>query len=433
MYRWSQNLALPTKRVTRAGNQRVLVMTEHYTRFIVCVPIPNKEASTIASAFRNHVLPVFGAPAECLVDGGTEFEGDFATLCWQCLIDRRVTSPGSPESNGLTERVVRTIKFCFKKMALDKGLDFEWDELLWSLVLSYNAAKQQSTGVAPFTLLFAQEATVPPDLRARPELDFEKQDERTLAEDLLQRATIVKKLVVHAGCNLEIAQHRDTLLYEHRRSGSYEPKPHQFKAGDFVYIRQQPRSGMEVATKPAILKLVKVQKDGVVVLEDSTKLREKSTVQSIAPCHLHVKDQYDCSAAIPNKRLACEKCMRTDGEASMLLCDTCNRGYHIWYLEPALEKVPEGDWQCPKCLGAAVVAASAEVGISIVERMAAMEPQLKEKLGADTILLPADVDPHRAVRLGREQPWQALTSRQVARKEGTMGDLPDRVAWGNQE
>ncbi|KAK3240039.1 hypothetical protein CYMTET_50077 [Cymbomonas tetramitiformis] len=120
-------------------------MTEHYTRFIVCVPIPNKEAATIANAFHNHVVSVFGAPAESLVDGGTEFEGAFADLCRQCLIDRRVTSPDSAEGNGLTERVVRTIKFCFKKMALDKGLDYEWDELLWSLVLSYNAAKKQST------------------------------------------------------------------------------------------------------------------------------------------------------------------------------------------------------------------------------------------------------------------------------------------------
>ncbi|KAK3235797.1 hypothetical protein CYMTET_54020 [Cymbomonas tetramitiformis] len=109
---------------------RVLIMAEHYAPFIVCASIPNKEASTIASAFRNHVLSVFD----------------------------------SPEGNGLTERVVRSIKFCFKKMAFDKGLDYEWDELLWSLVFSYNAAKQQSTGVAPFTLLFAQEATVAPDL-----------------------------------------------------------------------------------------------------------------------------------------------------------------------------------------------------------------------------------------------------------------------------
>ncbi|KAK3263361.1 hypothetical protein CYMTET_27829 [Cymbomonas tetramitiformis] len=245
MYRWSLDLAWPTKRVTKAGNQRILIMTEHSTRFIVRVPIPNKEASTIASAFRNNVLSVFILPCG-----------------WrQCLIDRRVTSPDSPEGNGLTERVVRTIKFCFKKMTLDKGLDYEWDELLWSLVLSYNAAKQQSTGVAPFTLLFAQEATVPSDLRTRPELNFEEQEERTLAENLLQREVIVKKLMIHAGCSLEVAhQHRDTLLYEHRRSGSFEPKPHQFKMGDFVYIRQKPRSGMEV------------------------------------------KDQYDCSAAIPSNQ-----------------------------------------------------------------------------------------------------------------------------------
>eukprot|EP00854_Cymbomonas_tetramitiformis_P020971 gene20971-biopygen21606 len=117
----------------------------------------------------------------------------------------------------------------------------------------------------------------------------------------------------------------------------------------------------------------------------------------------------------------------------MLLCDTRNHGYHIWCLKPALGEVPEGDWQCPKCLGTAVVAASAEVGISIVEKMAAVELQLKERLGADAKLLPADVGPHRAVEHGREQPWQALTSRQIAGKDGNVGDLPDRVAWGDQE
>ena len=69
MYRWSLDLARPTRLPTKSGNTRVLIMTEHYTRFIVCVPIPNKEAVTIANAFRNHVLSMFGAPAECLVDG----------------------------------------------------------------------------------------------------------------------------------------------------------------------------------------------------------------------------------------------------------------------------------------------------------------------------------------------------------------------------
>eukprot|EP00854_Cymbomonas_tetramitiformis_P034110 gene34110-biopygen13193 len=347
------------RRVTRSGNSRVLIMTEHYTRFIVCVPIPDKEAGTIAAAFRNHVLSVFGAPAECLVDGGKEFEGEFEQLCRDCLIDRRVTSPDSPEGNGLTERVVRTIKFCFKKLALEKGLDYEWDELLWSLVLSYNVARQESTGVAPFTLLFAQEAVVPPDLKKAPSLNFEEEvvnEKDSRVKDLLSRAASVRRLMISAGCSLEIAQHRDTLLYEGRRGGGYRPKPHQFKNGDFVYIRQKPRTGMEVATKPAILKLVKIQRDGVVTLEDATKLREKSTVQNIAPCHLQVKDQYDCSAAIPGKHHACE---------------------------PALSQVPEGEWQCPKCLGTGMEAAMAKMTIE--------SDELQDKLGMKDEQLSAEL------------------------------------------
>ncbi|KAK3283800.1 hypothetical protein CYMTET_8518 [Cymbomonas tetramitiformis] len=439
MYRWSLDLAWPTRRVTKSGNSKVLIMTEHYTRFIVCVPIPDKEASTIAAAFRNHVLSVFGAPAECLVDGGKEFEGEFEQLCRDCLIDRRVTSPDSPEGDGLTERVVRTIKFCFKKFALEKGLDYEWDELLWSLVLSYNAARQESTGVAPFTLLFAQEAVVPPDLRKAPSLDFKEDvvnEKDSRVRDLLRRAEVVRRLMVNAGCSLEIAQHRDTLLYEGRRGGGYQPKPHQFKVGDFVYIRQKPRTGMEVATKPAILKLVKIQRDGVVTLEDATKLREKSTVQNIAPCHLQVKDQYDCSAASPGKHHACEVCRREDGEAEMLLCDTCNRGYHIWCLQPALTQIPEGEWQCPKCRGVGVEAAVAEVTAKaddLQDKLGMKEEQLSAELQEGMRLLPADVGPYRIVKKG-EPLRQALPAHKVVGEEkDPFVDLPDHVNWANQD
>ncbi|KAK3279494.1 hypothetical protein CYMTET_12630 [Cymbomonas tetramitiformis] len=302
-----------------------------------------------------------------------------------CMIDRRVTSPKSPEGNGLTERVVKTIKFCFKKMALEKGLDWEWDELLWSLSLGYNAARQQSTKVSPFNLLFAQKAVVPPDLKGMPAMDFEK----------------------------DILDDNDT---------------------------QKPRTGMKVATKPAILKLVKVQKDGVVMLEDSTRLREKSTMQNIAPCHLQVKDQYDCSRAVSSKHPPCEVCRRTDGEASMLLCDACNRGYYIWCLTPALKHVPGGDWRlCPRCPNTEAEVSAAEMEEqSLVEKMGKMKLNIKEKLGfivgigADARLLAADVGPMRIVKKDAGQPWPASTKEQLVADEGRMGDLPDRIEWGEQ-
>ena len=47
---------------------------------------------------------------------------------------------------------------------------------------------------------------------------------------------------------------------------------------------------------------------------------------------------------------ACERCKRTDFETEMLLCDGCDKGYHIFCLVPKLEKIPRGDWRCPECL-----------------------------------------------------------------------------------
>lgn len=45
----------------------------------------------------------------------------------------------------------------------------------------------------------------------------------------------------------------------------------------------------------------------------------------------------------------CEVCMRCDREDSMLLCDGCDKGYHMVCLNPPLEEVPFGSWYCDNC------------------------------------------------------------------------------------
>jgi hypothetical protein len=51
--------------------------------------------------------------------------------------------------------------------------------------------------------------------------------------------------------------------------------------------------------------------------------------------------------------VACQACHARSGAASMLLCDGCDRGYHMRCLVPALRGVPAGDWFCPGCAAAA--------------------------------------------------------------------------------
>ena len=47
---------------------------------------------------------------------------------------------------------------------------------------------------------------------------------------------------------------------------------------------------------------------------------------------------------------ACAICSRADGEETMLLCDTCNTGYHMECLTPKVTEVPAGRWHCPQCI-----------------------------------------------------------------------------------
>ncbi|EXJ76492.1 histone demethylase JARID1 [Cladophialophora psammophila CBS 110553] len=46
----------------------------------------------------------------------------------------------------------------------------------------------------------------------------------------------------------------------------------------------------------------------------------------------------------------CEKCGKSDNKESILVCDSCDTGYHKHCVEPPLNHVPEYDWHCSKCL-----------------------------------------------------------------------------------
>ncbi|XP_059443642.1 lysine-specific demethylase JMJ17 isoform X3 [Corylus avellana] len=46
----------------------------------------------------------------------------------------------------------------------------------------------------------------------------------------------------------------------------------------------------------------------------------------------------------------CEQCRSGLHGEVMLLCDRCNKGWHIYCLSPPLKQVPEGNWYCLECL-----------------------------------------------------------------------------------
>ncbi|KAL3491276.1 PLU-1-like protein-domain-containing protein [Aspergillus germanicus] len=46
----------------------------------------------------------------------------------------------------------------------------------------------------------------------------------------------------------------------------------------------------------------------------------------------------------------CDTCGKSEDRNAILVCDSCDNGYHRYCLDPPLHHIPEFDWHCPKCL-----------------------------------------------------------------------------------
>ena len=87
---------------------------------------------------------------------------------------------------------------------------------------------------------------------------------------------------------------------------------------------------------------------------DSTKMISSSGLplrsrQNTSP-HSETNGKADYVIVPGAEEQMCEICLRGDNGTAMLLCDECNRGYHMYCLDPPLTAIPKSQWYCPPCL-----------------------------------------------------------------------------------
>ncbi|CAL1538353.1 unnamed protein product [Lymnaea stagnalis] len=87
-----------------------------------------------------------------------------------------------------------------------------------------------------------------------------------------------------------------------------------------------------------------------------TQLTEEDiTVDPTASVEKRKLLQHSCDKCNDNpskkcKHCGCLKCGDKKDPEKTILCDECNQAYHLYCLDPPLEKVPEEDeWYCPEC------------------------------------------------------------------------------------
>ena len=353
MYRWGVDLFGPVKPKSSRGNQYVMIAIEHFSKWVVAVPIPDKQAAHVAYAFLHHVLARFGACAEVITDNGTEFQGAFASLLLQAHIDHRMTSPQHPQSDGLAERAVQTFKQSLRILRSAGSKAHDWDTDIAWVCLGYNCSIQQSTKLTPYELVYGIAPVVPPAVMERmtepvPELGDGQYD---WGSALCSRAQAMKQAQVIAGANLLTAQQRDRRRYAYVRGGGFAPAPEVYAVGDYVYVRKPHREqALDMLVRPYILRVLSVEPSHVLVLQGRCGGTVKVHRDSVSKCHLLGLDPtIDPMLFKPAKDYPCHVCSKACDEGKMVLCDRCNKGFHISCLKPPLPVVPDGDWYCAEC------------------------------------------------------------------------------------
>eukprot|EP00775_Hariotina_reticulata_P000616 gene616-biopygen1270 len=360
-YRWHVDLAGPFP-VSRRGHAYVMIAVEAFTKHLEAVPIKNKEAATVAYAFLHNVVAEFGAPGQVVTDSGTEFEGKFAQLLQDCMIDHAVISKDHPQANGQAEKMVQTVEKALMKMVASHQAVSTWDEDVAWVSMGYRCSPQRSTGFSPYELLYARKPVVPPAAAEIliPDVDYD--NPAAAAQDLVTRKNKLKLHVPAAMENLAIAQHRDQLRYLQSRDPTYKPKLKHFHVGDFVHVQQlQRNSTLQPRAQPVIYRVTEVKDTGVLLLQGKCGRTVSMHMSHCAPCHLPgIDSSIDPRLAEDTEEAVCEICGTDEQEDKLLLCDLCTLGFHTFCLRPALTSVPGGVWLCPICVQQGFTVADAE-------------------------------------------------------------------------
>ena len=98
------------------GNQDILLIGDHFSKWYEAIPLPDKTAPTTATALLEHWISCFGRPQNIHSDEGRNFESKlFKALNHALQVDKTRTTAFRPQSNAVGERMNRTLQSMLAK------------------------------------------------------------------------------------------------------------------------------------------------------------------------------------------------------------------------------------------------------------------------------------------------------------------------------
>ncbi|PIK52328.1 hypothetical protein BSL78_10784 [Apostichopus japonicus] len=153
--------------ITPKGNRYVLVIMDHFSKYVNLYAMPDQKATTVAKCIFENYIKQHGIPEQIHTDQGRQFEGEvIKTLCEALGVNKTQTTPYHPQSDGLIERFNRTLKDQLGKLLLQNN--GTWDDYLGHVEFAYNTSTHSTTGFSPYFVIHGRDARIPATLISSP-------------------------------------------------------------------------------------------------------------------------------------------------------------------------------------------------------------------------------------------------------------------------
>lgn len=169
------------------GVTGMLAIVDVFTRFTWALPLKNLEDTTVARALVEWIWD-HAAPVEIQSDQGTHFVNDVMKKVVDTMrVTYNVSVPYYPQSNGVVERAIGTIKTKLNVMVAQSDGRLPWSTYLKAATHAMNTVAKVYHGQVPFDMLYAIQA-VPPVVASSVTLEENNIEEAVLLrhEQLLQ-------------------------------------------------------------------------------------------------------------------------------------------------------------------------------------------------------------------------------------------------------
>ena len=140
---------------TERGNQYILTIVDHFSRFAKAIPLQRHTAQIVAEELTTKWFDEYGEPMQIHTDQGAEFESTLMKELTKLLgIEKCRTVAFKPSSDGMVERYNKTIVDC---ISMAKHESAHWDLVVGKCVSAYNSTVHATTGFTPNKLWLGRE------------------------------------------------------------------------------------------------------------------------------------------------------------------------------------------------------------------------------------------------------------------------------------